>query len=103
MKTNERNRSSYLDIKVNWQDHKISMNSIFRETEGKMVKINERIMNFNWELEFILFLKNQIEVIELKNTIPEIMNSLSDMKDSTNFLTVIQTQKIKDIDLKSHQ
>lgn len=79
------------------------MNSIFRETEGKMVKINERIMNFNWELEFILFLKNQIEVIELKNTIPEIMNSLSDMKDSTNFLTVIQTQKIKDIDLKSHQ
>lgn len=79
------------------------MNSIFRETEGKMVKINERIMNFNWELEFILFLKNQIEVIELKNTVPEIMNSLSDMKDSTNFLTVIQTQKIKDIDLKSHQ
>lgn len=79
------------------------MNSIFRETEGKMVKINERIMNFNWELEFILFLKNQIEVIELKNTVPEIMNSLSDIKDSTNFLTVIQTQKIKDIDLKSHQ
>lgn len=79
------------------------MINTFRETEGKMVKINERIMNFNWELEFILFLKNQIEVIELKNTIPEIMNSMSDMKDSTNFLTATQTQKIKGIDLKAHQ
>lgn len=51
-----------------------------------MVKINKRITNLNWELESIFL--NQVEVLELKNTIFEITNSISDMS-SMNFLTEI--------------
>lgn len=46
-KTNERNRPTVTQIlELTNKNHKINMMSAFKETEGRMGKINERIKNF---------------------------------------------------------
>lgn len=56
------------------------------KTEGSRGERNEKLDNFNTEMESIKKYKNQMDILELKDTVSKIKNSLDGLKSRLNTL-----------------